>query len=177
MLPIEHAIVAIVPVVAYVFVRDRRPPTPRLLGIAFVGSQFPDLIDKPLAHQFHLLPSGRVFVHSLPIAIPILCLVGWYAWRTGRPRAGGVFGFAYLSHIVADNRAALSPPDPTLSNDMLWPLRPATARPAVPHWAGVNSINIRLWTLFSVVVLFVSAYYLYRDVEEQFGDDAQSSGR
>ena len=88
MFPIEHFIVAVVPVIAYVLVRDRRPPPLRLLGIVFVGSQLSDLIDKPLAHQFQLLPSGRLFVHSLPFAIPIACLVGWYAWRTDRPRAG-----------------------------------------------------------------------------------------
>lgn len=164
MYPIEHFILAVLPVVAYVLVRDRRPPSLRLFGLVFVGSQFPDLIDKPLAHQFHLLPSGRVFVHSLPIAIPICCLVGWYAWRTDRLRAGGAFAFAYGSHLVADNWDALSPPNPTLSNDLLWPFRPATPRPGVPHWAGAASINIRLWTAFSVVVMAVVAYSLYRDV-------------
>lgn len=171
MLPIEHFAVAAVPLIAYVLIRDHRPPAPRLLGVVFVGSQFPDLIDKPLAHQFYVIPSGRVFVHSLPIAIPILCLVGWYARRTNRPRGGGAFGFAYLSHIVADNRRALSPPDPMLSADMLWPFLSPIPRPAVPHWAGPNSINVHLWTLFSVVVLAISAYYLYQDVVLQSGGD------
>ncbi|MFD1570475.1 metal-dependent hydrolase [Halorubrum laminariae] len=171
MFPIEHFIVAVVPVVAYVLVRDRRLPTGRLLAVVFVGSQLPDLIDKPLAHQFGLLPSGRVFVHSLPVAIPIVCLAGWYAWRTDRLRTGSAFAFAYLSHLVADNRRALSPPNPTLSDDMLWPLRPATPRPDVPHWAGEASINVRLWSLFAAVVLAVSAYHLYRDINEQFLSD------
>lgn len=169
MYPIEHLIVAVVPVIGYVLVRDRRLPQVRLLGVVFVASQLPDLVDKPLAHQLRLLPSGRVFVHSLPIAVPIVCLVGWYARRTGRPRAGGAFAFAYLSHVVADNRRALSPPDPTLPADVLWPFRPATPRPVVPHWAGAESINVRLWGAFSAVVLAVSAYYAYRDVDGRFG--------
>lgn len=173
MYPIEHFVVAVIPVVAYVLVRDRRLPPLRLFGLIFVGSQFPDLIDKPLAHQFYLLPSGRVFVHSLPIAIPMCCLVAWYAWRTDRPRAGGAFIFACLSHLVADNWRALSPPNPALSNDLLWPFRPATPRPAVPHWAGAESINVRLWTAFSIVVMAIVAYYLYRDVAAQRSADTR----
>ncbi|ELZ39185.1 membrane-bound metal-dependent hydrolase [Halorubrum californiense DSM 19288] len=167
MFPIEHFIVAVVPVVAYVFVRDRHVPTGGLLAVVFVGSQLPDLIDKPLAHQFGLLPSGRVFVHSLPIAVPLCCLTGWYAWRTDRLRAGGAFAFAYGTHVITDNHQTLSPPNPTLSDDMLWPFRPAAPRPDVPYWAGEASINVRLWTLFSALVLTVTVYYLYRDVNEQ----------
>ncbi|VTT87323.1 unknown [Halorubrum sp. DM2] len=172
MFPIEHCIVAVIPIIAYVLVRDRDVPTGGFLAIVFVGSQLPDLVDKPLAHQFGLIPSGRVFVHSLPVAVPILCLAGWYAWRTDRLRAGGAFAFAYLSHIVADNRRVLSLPNPTLSDDMLWPFRPATPRPDVPYWAGEASINVRLWTLFSAVVLAITVYYLYRDINEQLRSSA-----
>lgn len=171
MLPIEHFIVAIVPVSAYVLVRDRRLPHLRLVGIVFVGSQLPDLIDKPLAHQLGLIPTGRVLFHSLPIAIPVICVVGWYALRTNRTRAGGAFAFAYLSHIVADNYRALLPPDPTIPNDMVWPFRPAIPRPTVPYWAGPESINIHLWTVFSVTVLSVTAYYVYLDIAAELGDD------
>jgi membrane-bound metal-dependent hydrolase YbcI (DUF457 family) len=174
MLPAEHLAVAAIPVVAYVLLRDRRPPAPRLLGIVFVGSQFPELIDKPLAHQFHILPSGRVFVHSLPIAIPIVCVVGWYAWQTHRLRAGAAFSFAYLSHIVADNWEALSPPEPMLPSDLLWPLQPPIPRPVVPGWAGANGINVRLWTLFSVVVLCITVYYVFQDVAEHIQGGALS---
>jgi len=171
MFPIEHFIVAAGPVIAYSFVHDRRLPPLQLFAIVFVGSQLPDLIDKPLAHQFHILPSGRVFIHSLPIAIPISCLVGWYAWQTDRPRAGGAFVFAYFSHLVADNWRVLSPPNPTLSRDLLWPLRPAMSRPRVPSWAGVHSINIHLWTAFSIIVVAIATYYLYRDLGMQLHSD------
>ncbi|MUW13791.1 metal-dependent hydrolase [Halorubrum sp. CBA1125] len=166
MLPIEHFIVALLPVVGYVLVRDRRLPTLQLVAIVFVGSQFPDLIDKPLAHQFQLLPNGRVFMHSLPIAVPFLCLVGLYGRKTERPRPAGAFAFAHLSHIVADNRRALLSSDPTVPSDMLWPLRPVIQRPMVPHWAGEGSINVHLWTAFAAVVLAISAYYLYVDVDD-----------
>ncbi len=173
MFPIEHAVVGLVPVLAYALIRDRRLPSLRLLGIGLVGSQFPDLIDKPLAHQFHLLPSGRVFVHSLPVAIPAICLVGWYAWRTDRLQVGGVFAFTYLSHVVADNHRALWLPEPTLSDELLWPLRPVAPQPVSPRWAGPGLINVQLWTLFSLVVVLVCAYYLCRDVAAHYGSDAR----
>ena len=72
MFPIEHFLVAFLPVLMYVLVIDRRLPSVRLAAVAFIGSQFPDLVDKPLAYQSGLIPSGRVFMDSLPIALPFL---------------------------------------------------------------------------------------------------------
>lgn len=169
MLPSEHFIVAFVPVLVYVGVRDREFPSPRLIGIVFVGSQFPDLIDKPLAHEVALLPSGRVFMHSLPFAIPIIVLVSLYGWRTRRLRASSIFGFSYLTHLLADNYRAFIRPNPQIPPDLLWPFRPPKPRPLVPHWAGDNLINIHLWTGFSVIVLSSLAYFLILDLRTEFG--------
>nr|WP_276414143.1 metal-dependent hydrolase [Halomicroarcula sp. XH51] len=152
---------------AYVVVRDRDLPTLGLLAVVFVGSQFPDLVDKPLANQFALIPSGRVFMHSLPFAVPIALAVAVYGWNTGRLRAGTAFGFAYLSHLLADNYRALLAPDPSVPPDLLWPFLPAVTRSAVPHWAGPDGINVTLWTLFSAVVLASLAYALVADLREQ----------
>ena len=59
-----------------------------------VDSQFPDLVDKPLTHQFGMLPSG-------------------------------------------------------------------------PSWAGVDGINGRLWTAFSVVALAVTLIVVMRDIRRE----------
>lgn len=167
--PIEHFIVAVVPVLLYVVIRDRQLPSSRLVWIVFFGSQFPDLVDKPLAHVFFVLPSGRVFMHSLPFAVPISIGVLGYAWRTRRPRAGVAFVFAYLSHLAADNYRAFIGPNPHVPPDLLWPLVPPKPRPIVPYWAGPASINLHLWTLFSVIVLSVTAYFLVTDFTERVG--------
>jgi membrane-bound metal-dependent hydrolase YbcI (DUF457 family) len=166
MFPIEHFIVAVVPVIAYILVRDRRPPAVRLLAVVFVGSQFPDLIDKPLAHQFGIIPSGRVFMHSLPVAVPFLAAVALYGWKTDRNRLSSAFAFAYLSHLLADNYRPLLAPIPTVSPDLLWPFTRPVTRAPVPHWAGAGGINVRLWTLFSVVVVSICVYVLVVDVRE-----------
>jgi len=171
MLPIEHFIVAALPLGAYILLRDRQLPTPRVTALIFVGSQFPDLVDKPLAHQFGLIPSGRVFLHSLPIAVSFLAFVLYYGWRTERPRLSGVFAVAHLSHLLADNYQPLLDSPPTVSPDLLWPLTRPVTRSAVPHWAGDDGINILLWTTFSAAVLTLFGYIVIADIRDHLFED------
>lgn len=165
-LPLEHFIVAVLPTGAYVVARDKRLPTLRFLAVVFVGSQLPDLVDKPLAHQFGLLPSGRVFFHSLPITVPLILIVLYYALRTDRLRLGGAYAFAHLSHLAADNHGALLDSNRGVPPDLLWPLTQPTPRPTVPGWAGPEGINVLLWTVFYTAVLAVLAYVLVGDLRE-----------
>lgn len=160
MFPHEHFIVAIVPVVAYVILSDRRLPTIHLVGLVFLGSQFPDLVDKPLAHQFVVLPSGRVFMHSIPVVLPFLLLLGVYGWKTDRLGASVAFAFAHLSHVFTDHHTALLGSNPQLPPELLWPILPATASPVTPSWAGPGGIYVPLWTTFSIVVLSLSVVVL-----------------
>lgn len=168
MLPLEHFAVALLPLLAFEVLWFRRRPTVRFVGLVFVASQFPDLIDKPLAYRFGVIPSGRVFTHSLPTAVPFLFVVCLYAWKTDRLWLGFAFVFAHLSHLLADNYEALLGPDLSIPSDLLWPLAPPVARPDTPHWAGPGEINVLIWSVFSVVVLSVSAFLLVVDVREQF---------
>ncbi|MEZ3163910.1 metal-dependent hydrolase [Halorubrum sp. RMP-47] len=163
--PHGHLLVALLPVVAYVAVRDRRLPTRAVTFVAAVGSQFPDLVDKPLAHQFSVLPSGRVFIHSLPFAVPIIAGALAYGWYTERPRIGGAFAVAYVSHVIGDTYQSLLAGQ--IPADLLWPFVAAQPRPVVPFWAGVDRINVRLWTGFSVVVLGMTLVVVVRDIGQQ----------
>ena len=164
MFPAAHFAVAVLPVVAYVVARDRRLPSPRLVGVVFVGSQLPDLIDKPLAHQFGLIPSGRMFMHSLPVAVPFVLIVGLYASKTGRRRLGLAFAFAHLSHLVADNYKAVLRANPQFPADLLWPFAPPVSRPLTPEWAGVGGVYVTAWTLFSAVVCSIVLVFVVQDV-------------
>ena len=169
MRPIEHLIVALFLAVGYVVVTTRRLLSLRLAAVTFVGSQFPDIIDKPLALEAGLLPTGRVGMHSLPIAAPIWLLVVLYGWKTDRVRAALVFVIAYASHLVADNYATLA--GGRVPSDLLWPLSPPVPRPAIPYWAGPRSINVHLFTLFSIGVLSITTYYALLDVLEHTGTE------
>jgi membrane-bound metal-dependent hydrolase YbcI (DUF457 family) len=162
--PSEHFLIVAVPVVLFTSLRDQQLPSRQLFGLTFLASQFPDLIDKPLAHEFGLIPSGRVFMHSFPTVLPLWLLVGVYAWRTDRPRAGAVFILGHLSHLLADNSKALLEQPPRVPSDLLWPVVPAVQRPLSPGWAGPGSINVHLWTLFSALVLAVTVYSVVQDV-------------
>jgi membrane-bound metal-dependent hydrolase YbcI (DUF457 family) len=170
-LPVGHFLVAAIPVVVYVFLRDRELPSRKLAFVVLVGSQFPDLIDKPLAYQFFLIPNGRMFAHSLVIAIPLSIAVLLFVRRTGHTREGLAFGFAYLSHIVADFRRMLLRADPQFSPNVLWPLVPANPVGLEPRWAGPGSINVKLWTAFSAALLLVTVYLVWAEL-----GDGTSSG-
>jgi|AntDeeMetageno50_2_1112565.scaffolds.fasta_scaffold05871_2 membrane-bound metal-dependent hydrolase YbcI (DUF457 family) len=163
--PHEHLLVALLPVVAYVTGRDRRLPTQGVMFATAVGSQFPDLVDKPLAHQFGVLPSGRVFMHSLPFTIPTTIVVLAYGWYTKRLRVAGAFVSAYLLHLVGDTYQLLL--QSQIPSDLLWPFVAAQPRPEVPFWAGVDGINVWLWTVFSATVLTVSLVVIVQDLSRQ----------
>jgi len=160
--PHEHLLVALLPVVTYVVVRDRRLPTPGVVFVTAVGSQFPDLLDKPLAHQFGVLPNGRVFLYSLPFAIPVMTVVLVYGWHTERPGVAGAFVVAYLLHLVGDTYRILLAGQ--IPSNVLWPFVAAQPRPDVPFWAGIDKIYVGLWTIFSAIVLTVTLVVVVRDV-------------
>ena len=106
-------------------------------------------------------------MHSFPSVFPLWLVVGVYAWRTERSRAGAVFILGHLSHLLADNHNALFGSSPRIPDELLWPLVSVPQRPLIPGWAGPGSINVRLWTLFSAMVLVVAVYYLAQDVRRQ----------
>ena len=104
--------------------RDHRPPTgPAAIAVAF-GTQFPDLVDKPLAWSFGVLPNGRSLAHSLLVATVVIIVVGAVLRRWNRGRVAAAFSVGYFSHLFGD---ALSP---LLSGDvyalafLAWPLAP-----------------------------------------------------
>ena len=79
-----------------------RPPSDVATLLVLLGTQFPDLVDKPLAWTAHLLPSGRSLGHSLLTAVVVCALVGAYARHRGRSSFGLAFAVGYVSHLFAD---------------------------------------------------------------------------
>lgn len=68
-----------------------------------VGTQTPDLVDKPLAWGLGLLPAGRSLAHSLLVLLPALALLWvWAGSDGGRRRLVAAFGVGLLSHPFAD---------------------------------------------------------------------------
>lgn len=101
MWPWEHLAIGYLLYSDYVHARyGRSPDGPAALAVAF-GTQFPDLVDKPLSWSLGLLPAG-VFAHSIFVAGPIAIIVVTIASRTGRTEVGVAFVVGYMAHLPAD---------------------------------------------------------------------------
>lgn len=92
---------------------DRSPTGPETAAVV-LGSQLPDLIDKPLTWIIGATSTSYALGHSIFFA-PIACLVVYAvtARRSGRTLAGA-FSLAYYSHLVTDVF------DPTRTDRGLW---------------------------------------------------------
>lgn len=88
-----------------------------------LGTQFPDLVDKPLAWTFSVLPSGTTLAHSVFVAVPLAATVAYVARRFGRGTLGAAFAVGYLSHLPADVLyGPLTDGGPVSVDSLLWPV-------------------------------------------------------
>ena len=79
--PLGHAAFGYVLYSLYTRLHLNHPPQGlAALALAF-GTQFPDLIDKPLTWTFAVLPYGRSFAHSLFTLVPLLAIL-WLVFDT-----------------------------------------------------------------------------------------------
>ncbi|MFC4249133.1 metal-dependent hydrolase [Natribaculum luteum] len=148
MWPWEHLAVAYVGcsiVTRVVF--GRSPTASEALLVAF-GSQFPDLVDKPLAWQFGVLPSGVSLAHSIFLAGPVSLAAVAVAWLTRRPVAGVAFAIGWLSHLVGDVYYPLVYANGYSWDVVLWPMRPAATSPSV-------GFARQFWTYFDRYLEFL----------------------
>lgn len=98
----------------------RRPRGGPVLLLA-LGTQLPDLIDKPLGWQFDVFATGVGAAHSVLVAGPVLVLLLAGAVRTDRTRYGFAFVTGYASHLVGDVLNALRRGAPPEFGKVLWP--------------------------------------------------------
>lgn len=86
----------------YSNLRYRDSPTWRESLAVAVGSQLPDLVDKPLAWTFGLVEAGSSIAHSI-FALPVVCFAAyWISRRLDNVRLAIAFTIAYLSHLLSD---------------------------------------------------------------------------
>lgn len=127
MWPWGHLAVAYLCYTAYSRLRRGHRPTAATAIVAAFASQFPDLVDKPLAWTLSVLPSGRSLAHSLLVVVPLVALLYWVARARGRGEEplAVAFGIGALTHLFADSLyslLALRFGDVTF---LLWPAIPS----------------------------------------------------
>lgn len=111
MWPWGHLAVGYLCYVGFLNFGDNNDQNPvALLAVGF-GTQVPDLVDKPLAWTFAVLPSGRSFAHSLLIAVVVIGALGYIGKRRQQISVVLAFSIGYLSHLISD-----------LGPDVLWGL-------------------------------------------------------
>jgi hypothetical protein len=102
MLPHGHLAVGYLLYAGYTSARYRRRPGELAVVFVALGTQLPDLIDKPL-WWLGVLPTGRSLAHSVLFALPLVAVVAVGLYRaTERWDAGTGFGVGYLSGILGD---------------------------------------------------------------------------
>lgn len=124
MWPWGHLAVGYVCYSVFVHIRRKRGPDGWGALAAAFGTQFPDLIDKPLAWSFHLLPSGRSLAHSLLTATLVLVAVHLHWRRRGRSHLTIPFAVGYLSHLAGDAIGPLIDGEYAYLSFLGWPLLP-----------------------------------------------------
>jgi len=129
MLPWGHLAVGYLVYSLGVRLRHGVPPEgPAVIALA-VGTQLPDLIDKPLAWTFEILPSGRSLGHSLLFVVLLGVIVWTVGKRYNRRSAAGAFLVGYLSHMVVDVLPAVRAGQWEIVGALLWPLLPVYEYP------------------------------------------------
>ena len=139
MWPWEHLAAGYLAYSLLVHLTRRRAPRGRLTMAALVlGTQFPDLVDKPLAWLFDVLPSGTSLAHSVFVAVPFVACVVAVSWWFDRASAGAAFGTGYLLHLPTDVLYVAIYGSPVDWTVLLWPLYSPPSGPTPGFLANVS---------------------------------------
>ena len=157
MWPWGHAAVAYLLCSLWVRSRDGHAPTAGIVLPLAVGTQFPDLIDKPLAWTFGVLPSGRAGAHSLLVAVPLLALLWWRFSSPAARRAWAGFAIGYLTHLATDGVYSVLDTEFAELAYLLWP---AVSLPPAEESTGIVghflAADMTPFLLFEIVLFAVA---------------------
>lgn len=153
MLPWTHAVFGYLLLLLVAGVFGRQLSRAELAAV-IVGTQLPDIVDKPLAWWFGVLPSGRSLAHSLLVAVPLSAIVVAYAWHRAHPEVGFAFAVGYASHLVGDVYVAVLYWRPEELTFLLWPVLPAYP---YDDFVGFTDFLLRQTVTRELLVFFVAA--------------------
>ncbi|MCG1007666.1 metal-dependent hydrolase [Halorubrum lacusprofundi] len=173
MLPLGHLAFAYLWYAIYAAVGTHRLPARLALVPLAIGSQFPDLIDKPLAY-LGVLTYGRSLAHSV-FAFAICSLAIWLITIRLRGRwtaetlperlrivTPGAFAIGYASHLLGDTYQFLIAGDLWAARFLVYPLVSVPVSPAddVAPWIRLLRIYQEMGThpQLNVIVLAIVVF-------------------
>jgi len=141
-----------------------------LVAVLF-GTQFPDLVDKPLAWTFAVLPTGRSLAHSLLTLAVVVAIAYAVAGRYGREREAIAFGVGAVSHALADGLHAAATLEFGDLTYLLWPLLPSPAYDTDPSFAAhLADFELSASVALELALVAVAlAVYLWTERVERAG--------
>ncbi|WP_277555855.1 metal-dependent hydrolase [Halobaculum limi] len=153
MLPWTHAAFGYLLLLAVVVLLGRRVSRVELLAV-LVGTQLPDVIDKPLAWWFNAVPSGRSLAHSLLFVIPLSAVIVAIAWYRSHPEVGFAFTLGYLAHLIGDTYVAIYYWRTEEFSFLLWPILPPYP---YDDFVGFGNFIVEFEVTTTGLVLFTAA--------------------
>lgn len=124
MWPWGHAALGYILYRVYLYYRGETQVRGLAVVVLAIGTQFPDLVDKPLAWTFGILQSGRSLGHSV-VTTGVVVGVCWYVARsTGRRYLVSALAVGIYGHLLGDGIY------PTIAGDfrhlgfLVWPFVP-----------------------------------------------------
>lgn len=156
MLPWGRAAVGYLLYTAVCRYSDRKGPTAggAAVLVLAVGTQFADLVDKPLAWYLGALPSGRSLAHSLFVAVALLIVLDRLAVRYDRRDLSVAFTVGHLTHLAGDTIYGLGDGVEAFSF-LLWPVIPQTGTET-----GYTILQMLIELTLSPVGLFESVLFV-----------------
>lgn len=161
MWPWGHLAVGYLVYAGLVWYRERRAPGDVAALSLALGTQAPDLVDKPLGWYLGVLPGGRALAHSVFAVVFVVGVV--LAERRARGPVGvwGAFATGYVSHVAADTLYPLTRGAFGELSFLAWPvlpvpveggpvgllplLRDLSLTPFVAFELAVTGLAIALW--------------------------------
>ncbi|WP_222912809.1 metal-dependent hydrolase [Natrinema sp. SYSU A 869] len=163
MWPWGHLAVAYLVYTVYCHHRTSRSPRVLPVVVLAIGSQFPDLIDKPFAWSLEILPGGRTLTHSVFVAALLLPVVYRVSLRLERPALGIAFAIGHVSHLVADiPPSAIVVRDLSATTFLFWPvLEPPAYETVDGILAGFlrYSMGWYEWAQFGLVLIALVTWH------------------
>jgi hypothetical protein len=162
MLPLGHAAVGYLCYTLSTRVRHDTVPRGSSVLVALFGTQFPDLVDKPLAWGVGVLPAGRTLAHSLLVLVP-LCLLAYVLTRHSlRSELAVAFTVGALSHALVDALPSLW--STASISFLLWPvLSVHSPEGSLSVLAVVGAALTSPWFLLELLLAVLALFVWHRD--------------